>query len=90
MKTVISGLLTVITFFSIGFVTFPKSERVYKCVKWEPKDLHTIPINSLENNLSKFNQKIEIKKNDIERNLEIIEVIQDSIKKDTIYFVDSE
>jgi len=69
MKTIIASLFSGLVIFAIGFVTYPKNERVYKCTDWKPTDHVTIPVNNAKNELSKFKQSFEIEKEKIQEAL---------------------
>jgi hypothetical protein len=74
MKTLFGSIFGAVIIFAVGATTFPKTERVYNCSKWEPTDHVTIPVNMVKNDLNKFEQKIEIEKNKIERNLSKVQI----------------
>jgi len=91
MKTVLGFCVSGFIFF-VGYITFPKEQRVYKEVVWHPTNVSTIPSNNVKQDLSKCVQTIGIYKVKIESNLKVVETMQlenDSLirisESDTIY-----
>ena len=80
MKSLFGGIFGALIVFFVGATTFPKTERVYNCSKWEPTDHITIPVNMVKNDLNKFEQQISIEKNRIETELKQVEKIVDTLE----------
>jgi hypothetical protein len=80
MKSLFGGIFGALIVFFVGATTFPKTERVYNCSKWEPTDHITIPVNMVKNDLNKFEQQISIEKNRIETELKQFEKIVDTLE----------
>jgi hypothetical protein len=80
MKSLFGGIFGALIVFFVGLTTFPKTERVYNCSKWKPKDHVTIPVNMVKNDLNKFEQKISIEKSKIETELSKAEKVVDTLE----------
>lgn len=82
MKTLIGGLFTMALFFTLGAVTYPKTERVYKCTQWKPIDHISVPVNKVKNDLNRFESEIT------EQKIMIQEVLTE-IEKDTTSYAEA-